>query len=68
MYAGDLPQCMSVYHAHARCPQRPEEGIGSPGMSYSCEPPCGFWELNLGRAASILNCSAISPAWIHDSY
>ena len=33
----------------------PEEGIIS---HYSCEPPCGCWELNLGpgRAASAPNC------------
>ena len=29
-------------------PQRPVEGIGSPGTGVidGCEPLCGFWELN----------------------
>ena len=32
------------------CPQRPEEGIGSPGteVTDNCKPPCGCWELNSG--------------------
>lgn len=45
-----LPACMSVYHMHAWCWQRPEEDIGSPwtGVTGRCELPCGFWVLNLG--------------------
>lgn len=40
----------AVYHLHAWCPQRTEEGIASPetGVTDSCEPPRVYWELNLG--------------------
>jgi hypothetical protein len=31
MYMSVLSACVSVHHMHAWCPQRPEEGIGSPG-------------------------------------
>lgn len=45
-----LPACISVYHMHAWCPQRSEEGIRSPGTGVpdNCELPCGCWDLNLG--------------------
>ncbi|ERE67235.1 MMP37-like protein [Cricetulus griseus] len=38
--------CLHVY----LCPERPEEGIGLPGIGVtdSCEPSCGFWEWNPG--------------------
>ena len=33
-----------------QCPQRPEEGIGTPGtgVTDNCELPCEYWESNLG--------------------
>jgi hypothetical protein len=45
-----LPACMSVHHLHACYLQRPEEDIGFPGLGVTdgCEPPCGYWEPNLG--------------------
>ena len=47
-----LPACKSAQHMthNHLCPQRPEEGAGSPGarVTDSCEPPCGGWELNPG--------------------
>lgn len=45
-----LPACMSMYHMYACCPQRPEQGLRSPGIGVgdSCELPCACWELNLG--------------------
>jgi hypothetical protein len=41
---------MSVYHAHAWCPERPEEGVEFPriGVIAGCELPCGCWGLNPG--------------------
>lgn len=35
--------CMFVQHMHAYCPQRLEEGVGSPktGFTENCEPLCG---------------------------
>ena len=38
-----LPAYMSVYHVHAWCPWRPEEGTGVPGtvVMDSCKLPCG---------------------------
>ena len=47
---GALSAWKSVYHIHDCCPQRPEEGIGSPGTraTYCCQPLCGCWELKLG--------------------
>lgn len=41
MVIGILPTCMSVHHLHVWCPQRPEEGIGFPGVLDNCELPCG---------------------------
>ena len=40
---------MSVYHGCAWYPQRPEEGVPSPGIGITdrCDPPCGCWESNL---------------------
>lgn len=40
---------MSVYHAHAWCPRRPEEGVKSPeaGASESCELTHGCWKWSL---------------------
>jgi hypothetical protein len=37
-----------VYSVCARCPQRLEEGIGSPGtrVTDGCEPECGCSEMN----------------------
>jgi hypothetical protein len=45
-----LPACMSLYYICDWYPQRPEEGVRSPGIGVTdgCEPPCGYWELNLG--------------------
>lgn len=44
------PACISVHHIHGWCPKRPEEGAAPPETEvYSCELPCRYWELNLGR-------------------
>lgn len=42
-----LPVYMWVYRVHAWCPQRSENGVGSPGtkVTDSCEVPYGCWEL-----------------------
>lgn len=44
-----LCACMSVYHMHAWCLQRPEEGVesGTGAVTDDCEPPRGCWGLNL---------------------
>ena len=52
--------CVAVYHRCAWCPQKPEEGIGSPGTRIidCCEPQYGFLDSNsasLGRATNDLN-------------
>jgi hypothetical protein len=50
MCLGVLPACMSVYHVHGWCLQKPEEGIkrfGTGGIG-GCEPPHGDWELSSG--------------------
>lgn len=41
-----LPTWMSVYHLWAWCPQRPEGGIGFPGVGVtnSCHALCGYWD------------------------
>ncbi|KAL6037079.1 hypothetical protein STEG23_030194 [Scotinomys teguina] len=41
---------MYVYHEHASCPQRPRESAGASGtgVTGSCEPPYGCWELYTG--------------------
>lgn len=43
-----FPSCVSVYHLHAWCSKRPEEGIVFPGteITDSCEQPCGCWQSN----------------------
>ena len=48
MCIGVYAKYTSMYH-NMKCPQRPEEGIGSPGTGVrdSCKPPCECWELNL---------------------
>lgn len=56
------PTCKSVYHIHACCPWRLEDGVGSPRTVVSCHVT---WGLSLGpqpRAASVLNHLTISPA------
>ena len=48
-----LATCMAV-HMYARCPQKSEEGIRSPGtrVTDGCEPPCGCWKVNPGPLGS----------------
>jgi hypothetical protein len=43
MYMGILPACMSVKHANAWCPQRPEDGVRHPRTKVTdvCEMPYG---------------------------
>ena len=43
-----LPAYMSVHHMCAWCPQKPEEGVRSPGTGGTdgCELLCGSWEWN----------------------
>lgn len=50
MCLGVSPACMFAHRVYAQCQWRLEEGVGSPGngVTDSCEPPCGYWELNLG--------------------
>lgn len=45
-----LPAYMYVYHVHALCSWRSEEGARSPRtvVTDGCEPLCGFWEMNPG--------------------
>ena len=46
-----LPAWMYVYHMHAWCPQRPEEGIRFPGTGVtgsSKSPDTGAGDLNSG--------------------
>lgn len=45
-----LPARVSVHHICAWYPQRPGKDIRSPGTGRtdSCEPACGYWELNQG--------------------
>ena len=45
--------CLDYVHICVPCvpvPEETEEGLGSPETSYmsGCEPPCRWWELNLG--------------------
>lgn len=54
-----LSACMYVYHVHAWCPWRPDEGVRSSRIEFacSCEPLCGCLELNhslFARVASAL--------------
>ena len=56
--------CMDISTMCMQCPQRQEEGIGSPGTGVGdgCRLPCDCWELNpgpLARAAA-LNCQSIA--------
>jgi hypothetical protein len=39
--------CTCMHHLYGWCPQRPKEGLGSPGagVTNSGEPPYGWWEL-----------------------
>lgn len=51
MYMDVLPVCTCLYLTFvpgAWFPQRPEEGVGSPGTGVTdgCQLPCGFWESN----------------------
>lgn len=41
--------CVSGYHMPG-FPRKPDKDFGSPGsrVTNSCEPLCGFWELNPG--------------------
>lgn len=41
---------MSVYCMCSFYIQRAAKGLGAPrtGITYSCEQPCGYWELNQG--------------------
>ena len=47
---GVLPTRLFVYHVHAWCPPRPEEGIGSPGAGVTDgdKTPGGHWAPNSG--------------------
>lgn len=51
IYMGMSFACMPVYHVHASCVQRREEGVGCPGtgVTANCEPPWGSWESSPGR-------------------
>ena len=42
--------CFVCMYVCAWCLKRPEEGVSSPriGVTDSCEPSCGSWELNPG--------------------
>ena len=49
---------------HCSCLQTHQKRASDP-ITYGCEPPCGYWELNsgpLGKAVGALNCWANSPA------
>lgn len=43
-----LPTCFYVYHMHAKCSSRPEEGTGflGNGVIDSCEPSYEGWKMN----------------------
>lgn len=55
MYMNILPACMSVYHMHAWCWQRPEEDIGSPwtGVTGRCE--FALWILGIESGSQLLS-------------
>lgn len=62
---GVLPACMSVL---CEClVQRPEEGVGAPGMGVvdGCEQTCRWWELNqaLCKSAGVLLSHLSSLVW-----
>ena len=42
--------CVYLSTTYMQCPQRPEEGVRSPGTEVTdgFEPPHGCWKLNLG--------------------
>lgn len=50
MFIGVLPEGMSMYHVHAWYPWRPKERFRShgPGVTNSCESPCGCRDKNPG--------------------
>lgn len=50
-----LPICVTMYHVHVCCQQRPEEGIG---VTETCEPLMWVLGKNLGPPKSRL-CSEI---------
>lgn len=52
-----LPTGMFVYHMHAWCSCKSEEGFRSPGSKVidGCEPPCGCWKSNLRSSARQTN-------------
>ena len=45
-----LPACMSIQYVCGWCPQKEEEGTGSPEtrVANRCGPSCECWELNPG--------------------
>lgn len=49
-----LLACVPMHHGCARCPQRPEVDIRSPGTGVidDCELPCGLGEPNPGPLGS----------------
>lgn len=51
MFVSVLPTCTSMYHMHALCSQRPEEGdrLSGTGVTDGCELPRGCWEQNPGH-------------------
>ena len=52
MCIDSLPTCKSVYHLHAWCLQRPEEGVSFSGTGVEKVVSCS---VSSGRAASALN-------------
>lgn len=58
MYMNVLPLCISVHYMYARYPLRPEEGVVGISWDWSYR----LWLRSLGRAASVLNQDALSPA------
>lgn len=52
-----LSACVSVYHMHAGCLWRSEEGNGSPGAGIvdGCESPHKCWELTEPDASAGAN-------------
>ena len=44
-----LPACMYMYHViPVEARRGPLIGFPGTGVKNGCEPPCGFWKLNLG--------------------
>lgn len=54
-------QCVTVHTCTSCHPQRPAEGVRSPGagVTAACELPCGCWEANFG---SLQERPVLSPA------